>query len=568
MRDDGRAQRRRCGAAGRALAGTIALALGLALEPAAASGADGVPLCAVPVAAGGDPTVPRLPLISGVEIIPDLPLPILRSAGATYTIDERLRLVPYPHALPASRFAEGAGGRVVGIEAGRPMVAEPGSRRFGPVALPDAAGLVREALFVPRQARSILIGHGPLLALDGARAVWLDPPRSTPSGPYPPVQDGVRQLVDLPAHAALAVVAEDGALWLRRDGGSWLPLGAPPSALPDQRWTVHELTGPARLVVAVGPDLGVVETHGTGAALRFDKLRWLPPGWRRGAASSPLPTPATIVLVRSDRDGSPRVERLDGDRFVPVPGGDLPGVAAADTGAVAARGWILFQTGRSRLDNLGLHLFDGERVVAIPDSDRRHVGLPGRLIDIPMLGMVLLTSQNGLFELAADKTLRRLPLPVRETGWRDPVVIPLAEIGRVLVLHEGALFELTADRAVRPVALPDAMRAIPPDFDRPGGGVTPDRHPVRAVVAFPPTGAAILLSHRGLHALDRSGTLQPIPGGERLDVRPFRNPAHRGVLSMIPGRDALLIDTGGVSPPTLVVAADALPDGRCPAERR
>ena len=140
-----------------------------------------------------------------------------------------------------------------------------------------------------------------------------------------------------------------------------------------------------------------------------------------------------------------------------------------------------------------IHLLDEQLGLAttVPDSGEERTGRHRWLHDLPSMGMVVVASEKGLFELTREPRLRALdwPRPLGHAAGRIPALAEMAASRVAVLMVEDGLFALDASGLV------SRVRGSNPDLLDSGGafaGVIPKR------------GAMLLRGRRALHlAVDR-----------------------------------------------------------------
>ena len=262
----------------------------------------------------------------------------------------------------------------------------------------------------------------------------------------------VYKIIDLPVHRAVILVGRHRAL-LRHDGGTVESLADLSGGLfssDDYVVRAWESRQPGRILLRGQKRLLEIEMR--------QSQRGFSPGHSSALASSSsnitLNDLATrsgdyLLLGRSPWSGQGRIRRMEADGFHAVVGEGIEwprsgGVRMQD---VTTRGLVLISGGDR------LYAYDGSRVSALPGTEPDRIGQFPRVHEMPSIGMVILQTDRGLFELTATHQVEplRLPFPRGEDGYLSLALseLPAAHIG--LIATRTNLYAMTPDGVVRPI---------------------------------------------------------------------------------------------------------------------
>ena len=494
-----------------------ALAEGVA-EAATAPEEEAAHLCVIPVAGAAAEDSARVAaarkapglrsraLLEYVTMVPGLPRPLIGQwgGGRPWTVTEKNAYEPFGGDVPRPNFLPETV-PVREASSGRLLVAHSNGRHwslygmlpgqdpyFLPITAPDgltagrALGRIGPLLHVPRLGAT-LIGTED-------NGLWALRGRDVEPLPFPQAARArgdrrgasVHPYFDLPDQRAVVVRTSEGQWALRHDTGASEPLLDLLAGRDDGKSDY--------LVRAVGladPRLVLLMSYWGG--------RWLaefnppsdgaggdaPARLRRvihlftGSASSRIRqreiVPARGEYLVHTRERAwhffPRVllHRAVPGGLEPVPGAQvIPGEPRFTD--LSYRGVVAVATPGA------VYLFDERRgsTVAIPDSGQERVGRYRYFYDLPSVGLAVMSSEKGLFELTREPRLEALALPFTADrpggGWPYLAEMPASRMALVSV-QEG-MFALDASGSVR------AVRGSNPDLLRGGSafaGVIPER---------------------------------------------------------------------------------------------
>lgn len=487
-----------------------------ACVPSVAAGAEH--MCVVNLSSGLFPNVEQdYPIGIGtrIAILPDSPYPVIYEAavdrdtydprGRIWTLADSGQLASMPGPFPADAFeqellVEAHSGRVIGIYhltlkevfdihdgAELPTILYEYDRSdgsFTPLRLDgiDEIGSVFFATYIPRMRGSILRGTGGLfLIIDDKveRLDWLE-------------EDVVRDLStinDLPKHEALAFVTYDGEVVIRLDNGQvhridGLPIdGEPAGDIHGETSWIDEIVTTPGLIAQTHNSLFLIPMQPSGDGFLPGKAELLTgPRIEGSYVYGRFRTEVDQYLVYNSTSTSAAGDenalyRLEADGLVPIKGGTIANIGARVLfiSAVQSRSQ-LFLAG-----NGSIFIHDGTQSLRrMPESDLSEIGDLAKVLDLPTVDLVVAFSEFGLFRITDDNRLLLISRDVRR--------------------------------------------------ERSQGGL---------IVEMPQSDIAVIISVQGVFALDRSGTVTPIEGGDRVRV------GHTGWMSdwdagLIPGRDELM----------------------------
>jgi hypothetical protein len=428
-------------------------------------------LCTVPVKQGVPTKADRgrVDLMADtVRMLPGVPRPIiysrLRHDGA-WTVSQDDAFVPLGGSFPQDFFDKFAlepdTGRVIGKGGLGLYVLEPGETQFRQLLATRDSPLrdIRDVTYVPR-LRAVVIS-----AVNGLYRLRGDLIEPFPDAGKDNTGD-VSRIFDLPGHNALVLQMVGGGLLVRYDNGQVIELYK--FERSNYALAVHEMSDTGRLLIESSREQLEVTFPTESETLRQPRVRVL---WSRDGSTS-LPkqfsraTNRYVVLGRPAGPfgllGKHGLEYLGRSGLEAVPGGDFPQRRYVPIMRdLPTRGVVLIP-GEDRL-----YVYDGNKVIPVPHSSTGEIGDKVRIDELPSIDKVLLTTDRGVFEF-------------------------------------------TAERSVVPIALPFA--ATLGDF--------------LTYAEMPASHTGLIFSTRGLFGIDRAGTVQRIPGtdgGYGLGLIPVRN---------------------------------------------
>ena len=493
----------------RRVAAAAAAALVLGARPAPARGAEpasAADLCVVrvedPAAAGSIEAQQPHRYLWGSYTFPGSPLVVLRpQRPGNWTLSGDRRFVPlaegapmpvpaFPTASAQNDFAvETHSGRVLGITSGRGFWAlPPGGGRFA-AHRPEQwleLGFLRTGTmaYVPAWRATVFGGVAGLFAARGD-----DPIAPVPGPDGLPLGDVTRALA-VPGRGAAVFGTFDGRVGLvtgehgpermrwfslhpaaAHQGPGYVthvfPLPRPGAFLVRSQYKGHILWLPPGAEATGEANLEEVERAPPGPP--FNEYRKLVPGTGEYLVYVP-------VAQRERLPARAGLFRLEGARFVPVPGGDAAALGGNGTRlyAVPSRGLVV----ASRTDGR-LIVYRGGAIAPVQDGDAAG---PNQVHDLPVVGRVVVTSLRGVFELTQDLRLVPVAAPVPSPWITAVAEMPPSGVAAV-VAHEG-VFALGPEGGLAPV---------------PGGEAAWSR--VAKHVFLPSRSELLFTGHKGLFLL-------------------------------------------------------------------
>ena len=438
----------------------------------------------------------------GSYTFPGSPLVVLRPQRRdNWTLSDDRRFVPlaegaptpvpaFPTASAQNDFAsEAHSGRVLGITSGRGVWAlPPGGGRFAahrPEQWPELGPLRTGTMaYVPAWRATMFGGTGGLFV---ARD---DDPIAPVLGPDGFPLGDVTRAVTVPGLGAAVFGTFDGRVGLVTgehgpERMRWFS-SHPAAAHQDPGYVTHVFPLPR-------PGAFLVRSQYKGHILRLppgaeatgeatlEEVERAPPGPPFAGYRQPAPSTGEylVYVPVAQRERLPAgagLFRLEGARFVPVPGGDAAALGGNGTRlyAVPSRGLVV----GSRTDGR-LFVYRGGAIAPVQDGDAAG---PNQVHDLPVVGRVVVTSLRGVFELTQDLRLVPVAAPVLSPWVTAVVEMPPSGVAAV-VSHEG-VFALGPDGGLAPV---------------PGGEVAWSR--VAKHVFLPSRNELLFTGHEGLFLL-------------------------------------------------------------------
>jgi hypothetical protein len=214
-----------------------------------------------------------------------------------------------------------------------------------------------------------------------------------------------------------------------------LPLPRPNTFLVRGGRHAHVLTLPSA-TEKTAEEVAVEEVERAPSGPPFNEYRKLAPGTGEYLVYVP-------VARRERLPAQAGLFRLEGARFVPVPGGDAATLGGNGTRfyAVPSRGLVV----ASRTDGRLLTYRDGA-LAPVQDGDAAG---PNLIHDLPVVGRVVVTSLRGVFELTQNLRLVPVPVPV-PLSW-IAAVVELPPSGAAAVIAEEGAFALGPEGGLAPI---------------------------------------------------------------------------------------------------------------------
>ena len=442
-----------------------------AFAAAPALGETGPRVCIVPVE-NGTPTPADLGagyrMASRFIAFPGTSRPIIypHNRGGVWTIDESRAFVPYGGAFPVrwgslwTKYAfEPSSKRIVAVHMRNVFVASSdGAFREAGGVDPEEKVAFHSAIHIPRLDRTFLAtSHGLRVVEDETVKPVAGAERS--------IVGGTHRIFDLPSSPGMVLAGGSHRIFLRGDDGavaeahvlararmrSWIHA--------DSVVSVDEFPTPDTLLLRSSHETVLIEIERTATTVRPRAAHSLQTfSCARGGDGSRevLSTALNAFLIygrtpdgacpmSADRRVVRRLERLQDRSFVPVPGGEVQMSGGQPMYDLPTLGIVLLKTTRDvdrGFGNGGLLAYDGDRVTPIPDSRRENVGDFVWVYDVRSVGKVLLVSDTGLFELTADRTIRKISTPPAFSFQPIPVVAEMPASGLAILVGSGGVLSL------------------------------------------------------------------------------------------------------------------------------
>jgi hypothetical protein len=362
---------------------------------------------------------------------------------------------------------EAHSGRVLGVSSGRGLwTLAPGAERFAahrPEQWPELGALrARTIAHVPAWRATVFGGlNGLFVARDDDPIAPVPGPDSRPLG-------DVTRAVAVPGRGAAVVGTINGGVWLvtgelGATRARWL-FSYPPITAPgrgrfaqgqgsDSVAEVLPLPGPGMFLIRGGRHAHVLTLPSSGGAAGdatieeverapsgppFNEYRKLAPGTGEYLVYVP-------VAQRERLPSRAGLFRLEGARFVPVPGGDAAALGhEARFFAVPSRGLVV---GLARPHDGRLFAYRDGALAPVPDSNG--AGPTGWVHDLPAVRRVVVRSHRGVFELTQDLRLVPILAPV-PLSW-IAAVAEMSPLGVAAVIAHEGVFTLGPEGALAPV---------------------------------------------------------------------------------------------------------------------
>ncbi|HEY8564755.1 MAG TPA: hypothetical protein VIL65_04590 [Beijerinckiaceae bacterium] len=490
-------------------------------------------------------------LVTNVFNIPGLPGPVFtpNNRGGEWTILDR-RLVRYEGSYPKSFLDRGNlvtepwSGRKVAVTyaTGALSVLPTGANAFSTVPRPEALRQnPRGPYLLPRAQATLVVSDGQAYVVEANSIRPWERQEELRAKGIP----GVRSVHDAPSIRATVVVDMNQALHVLADEGTWTT--NVDELNKDDYGSVTDV--PRANAVLFMANTLVLSIHRSGRG--GFTARTLATKKTYGASFPFLRSAIFGDVLRYGAgnffDFGERWRRIGPEGWQEIPGGDVgihrPGPNA--TGRIQD----LPTLGRTLIfGREGLHLYDGERMIPVPDSGAAHLGDFPRIYDLSAIGRVVVSTSKGLFELGRDGRLAALRMPFSTEGLSPPDLADWPHGGVGVVSTREGIYLL--DRDLNP--------------ERAAGGELIAAGLQPTLGENPGTGELMLLSSRGLALLvdaERGGgdacaearrikesyppssvCLRPVPGS---DTKEFGDIV--GSMTEAPeGRGVLIESRGGL----------------------
>jgi hypothetical protein len=389
------------------------------------------------------------------------------------TIDGNRQLVPFVGSFPASIMDEGRwvrepwSSRAVAITfspaGGGVSVLKPGSTSFEKI----AGGYFETISVLPRRKITVVTSNTGASLTVGDRELtpWLSREQMAAHG----VQ-GIYSVQDAPSLNAAVVVGRDSGVYVLTDDDEWYRVGT----LPKKDYGTYRvvtvetndhgpvLDAPGSQGVLLAGNQSALFIHKQADGSHFGSTV-LDSGLADGA-SFPFKVSKLFGQVLTYKRGGlfgllgygRGWHRLTANRFESIPGGDVG--PQPDLGMTAYGSQIqdLPTIGRTLIEGQdGLFLYDGHTITPIVGGARKVIGKYPKAYDLPSIRKVVVTTQNGMFNLTMDGRLVPMPTPFPADGWLHLADWPKS--GVALVWARTGLFTLDPDLAAKPIQGGDAV---------------------------------------------------------------------------------------------------------------
>lgn len=460
-------------------------------------------MCIVNISSGRFPNVEEdYPIGVGSRIIvfPDSPYPIiyehpldLRSFGArgrVWTLTDGGQLAPIQGPFPADtlyqRFiVETHSGRVIGVyeltweeivdrrdgSAGPPILyaLDRADGSFVPLRIDgvDEIGGVFVATYVPRWRGTVMRGTG--VRGEGGLFLLIDDKIERLGWLEKDLVLDISTIVDLPRHRALAIVMRDGQVVIRFDNGDKHSI----EGLPLEDQPEGEIHGETNWIEEIVTESGLI-AH-TYKSLFYIPMNPSQDGYLPGDAAllaGPRNGDAHVYgRYRSeigqylvyDSTGSPMTGseavlfRLESESLVPIKGGTSAHIYARvpSIHPVASREQLLLNGDGS------IYIYDGTGSLRrMPNSDPTEIGDFVHVYDLPTINLVVALTEYGLFRISEDNSLLPLSQAVRSTRSQGGLIVemPSSDIAVIFTAHGVSALERSG--IVTPIEGGDQVSAI------------------------------------------------------------------------------------------------------------
>jgi len=414
------------------------------------------PFCIVPILDGA-PTEADYGttwrIINTTFNIPGLPGPVFKPLNrpGLWTINRDRRLVPYVGAFPANRddkwTKEPWSGRVVGVPSvkGVPVVLDPGDRTFEQIHSPDSRDRGFSGPFMlPRWRQTIIISgwtNTVLATQDRSLRPWLSPRQMKMVG-----LDSIEALHDASSLSATIVLGHvrgerKRLIYVLADDDTWHSVASLPE--DDFGGEVIDAPGSAVALLRTAKTVFAIRNHGPAASPRYsaETLQQSTSGNIRSVYH--VSNLFGQVLAFAPRARWARL--TPAGAFKDIPGGEIGLVTYSDS-LPEGRIQDLPTLRRTLIEGRdGLFLYDGTRIVSVPDSTPDRIGKYPRVYDLPSIGRVIVSTRHGLFELDREGRLVARPMPFATEGSPWPEFIDWPAAGVALASTKRGLFVVSRE---------------------------------------------------------------------------------------------------------------------------
>jgi len=373
--------------------------------------------------------------------------------GGQWTIDASRRLVPYVGPFPSVTFdrtdwvREPWSLRVVGITFGVPLsggggvsVLTPGAGRFEKIDPRPFDGVYT----LPRRKLTVVTSRteGPLIVGDRKVTPWLSPEQMAAHDVR-----GIYSVHDAPSLNATIVVDQDRHVYVLTDDDRWQRVGRLDK---NDRGPVFDAPGSQGALLAGNYSVMFIRKQSDGKHFSAATLDW----GRAYGASFPFKESRLFGQILTYADGGlfggRGWRRLTARGFQSIPGSDI-GLPRPD---LFPDGQIqdLTAIGRTLIEGRdGFFLYDGQKLTAVSGGERGAIGDLPRAHDLPSIGRVVVTTQNGMFELTRDGRLVRMSTPFPADGLPLPELADWPDSGVAVVSARSGMFTLDSDLVAKPI---------------------------------------------------------------------------------------------------------------------
>jgi hypothetical protein len=393
------------------------------------------------------------------------------------TIDASRRLVPYVGPFPHSFFDQGRwirepwSSRVVAITyvpppGGGVSVLTPGSGRFEKI----AGGFFDGIYVLPRRKMTVVTSNTGASLIVGDRELT----------PWPSHDQlaahnirGIYSIQDAPSLNATVVLDLDRRVYVLTDDDEWYRVGT----LDKKDYgAVLDAPGSQGVLLAANHSVLFIRKASDGPHFRATVLD----SGRAYGASFPFKVSSLFGQVLTYASGGlfgllgrgRGWRHLTANGFESVPGGDIGLPPRPDP--YGGRIQDLPTIGRTLIEGReGLFLYNGQTMTPIVGAERKVIGEFPSAYDLPSIQRVVVTTQNGMFNLTRDGKLVAMTTPFPADRWLRPQLADWPDAGMALLLARAGLFTLDSALVAKPIQGGDAVGGPSLGFS-PFTGINPE----------------------------------------------------------------------------------------------
>lgn len=375
----------------------------------------------------------RIPGLSSIVFTPG-------NGRHRWIIDSARKLVryggPYPHSFLDKRkwIVEPWSSRIVAITYGGGVsVLSPGSGHFA--SLDDTANLrdFRTIETLPRRKLTIVSrGNAPFVVGEKSLRPWFSESELAAHG-----VKGIAHLHDAPSLSATIIIDSDSQIHILDDEDHWQQIG---SLEKGDDGSVFEARD-AKAVLILGLKSVALIRKKEGSQHGYTAERLLTTR-ANGAGTRYSRSQLFHQLLFYDLGhwfyDRGHWQRLGQHGFENVPGGGIDPPPFGQPHDLPTLGKTLIEGAD------GLYLYDGRSIKPVRDGGRERIGKLPRVYDLPSIKRVLLSTQNGMFEITPEGALVSRPMPFSTSGLPSPQLWDWAESGVAVASTHQGLFVLDA----------------------------------------------------------------------------------------------------------------------------